>query len=176
MESYEFLFKLNEYKTELSNCSLCGESDFDSFLKVCEGSVKLLILSDVPLEREQEGYVLLLNLIKSFAIPEEDYFISSIIKCKNVERTPENFKKCRRHLAQEFKLLKPKYILLLGSGAHEAFFGTRPDGNKIRGRISSVNGFNIMTTCNPIIAADNINLKLMMHDDMEKINNLLRQN
>lgn len=170
------VFKLmsDEFINSLEVCRACGENKIPCISEEYRGTVPFLILSDLPL-KNSEGYVLLDNLIKSLGFKPSDYFISSIIKCADVDLNLDNAKNCRKHLAQEFRMLRPKIIMLLGSGAYEAFYGTKPDGNKVRGVFNKTNGFEIITSCNPNKCLDNLKLKLLLYEDMGNVQKRLNE-
>ena len=139
-----------------------------------------MILFDSPAnENSREGISLLESLMDACGISKNDYYVSYIIKCSQIAQDASDrlnqAKYCRRHLASEFKLIKPSIIMLCGSGAYEAFYGVRPDGNKIRGEFITKNNFSIITSCNPCLALNNTDLKLLLYEDMNKIKNKLSE-
>ncbi len=167
-----FFQNYNQLKTDVFGCSLCGDFEHaDQFHAT--NPVKLLILSRDPMDTGSKGRELLINLMNAHGFKKEDYMFSSVVKCKGTDSSLEVCKNCRRHLATEFKALGAKIVVLLGANSYEAFFGKHPDGNKVRGVISDLNGFKIMTTCNPELCLDNLKLKTLLYEDMGEIKKLM---
>ena len=182
----DFDKKWEEFESSCRSCESCDLCKNRTNVVIYRGSRKapLMIIGEAPGESEDlEGkpFVgrsgkLLQNLINSFGISEEDYHICNICKCRPPENRrpePSEIKACKTHLAEQFRLVKPKIILLCGSTAYEGFFNEKPLMGQVRGNFTVRNGYEIMTTYHPAYALRNPKMKVPMMEDFEKVYNRL---
>ena len=69
---------------------------------------------------------LLDSLLEALEFTEDDYHIGNIVKCRppgNRNPSREEAEACKRLLAAQFKLVKPRVILLSGKVAYQYFTG-----------------------------------------------------
>ena len=115
---------------------------------------------------------LLQSLIDAYGFDGSDYHICNICKCRPPENRrpePSEIAACKRNLAMQFMLVRPKVILLCGSTAYEGFFGTKPVMKDVRGKFIEKNGYLIMTTYHPAFALRNPANKMPIYEDMGKV-------
>ena len=184
--------KWEEFITECNACKNCGLREGASNVVIYRGNRKasLMIIGEAPGATEDEkgkpfvgrSGMLLQNLLGSVGLTEEDYHICNIVKCRPPENRrpkPNEIASCKRLLAKQFALVRPKIILLCGSTAYEAFFNEKAAMHACRGHFAEKNGYSIMTTFHPAYALRDPSKKIPMYDDMmlvrRKLDEMLAQ-
>lgn len=176
------------FEKRCRSCNSCGLRKGTKNVVIYRGSRKapLMIIGEGPGREEDEQGLpfvgmsgkLLQNLLGIYDLKPSDYHICNIVKCHPPEnRRPEAYeiKACKKHLAEQFDLVRPKVILLCGSTAYEAFFGVKPVMRDVRGFFIERNGFYIMTTFHPAYALRNEKGKIPLYEDMGKVVNKLKE-
>lgn len=184
----EFDAKWEEFEAKCRACSNCNLRAGATNVVISRGGrhAPLMIIGEAPGEQEDlkglpfvgRSGQLLQNLIDSYGLTEEDYHICNIAKCRppqNRRPTPQEIRACKPLLAEQFRLVRPKVILLCGSTAYEAFFGEKPVMRNVRGFFIEKNGFFIMTTYHPAFALRNPRNKLPIYEDMGKVRTKLTE-
>jgi uracil-DNA glycosylase family 4 len=94
---------------------------------------KIMIIGEAPGEREDgkglpfvgRSGALLNKMMKEVRLdPEKDVFITNMVKCRppgNRDPIREELFACRRFLAAQFALVKPKFLVTVGSVAMRSF-------------------------------------------------------
>lgn len=172
------------FEENCKNCNACGLREGANNVVVYRGSrlAPLMIVGEAPGEQEdQQGKPFvgksgqhMQNLINALGFTSKHYHICNIIKC----RPPQNRKPvdsevaaCKRLLAQQFKLVRPKIVLLCGMVAHQAFFGEGGRMEEVRGHFVEKNGYLLMTTYHPAYVLRNPDKRVGFYEDVEKIKN-----
>lgn len=83
-------------------------------------------------------------------------------------------KECLYFLEQEFRLVKPKFILLLGADALKALFGTHAALNKYRGVVTDYLGAKLVVTNNPADVLRNPGNMPVFENDIELFSKLVK--
>ena len=180
MADFEKMWEDFEYIC--SNCTACGLRSSAKNVVIYRGSrtAPLMIVGEAPgAEEDEEGkpFVgrsgkLLQNLLEAYGFEEKDYHICNICKCRppdNRRPDPSEIAACKKHLAIQFSLVRPKVILLCGSTAYEGFFGEKPVMKDVRGRFIEKKGYYIMTTYHPAFALRNPSAKIPIYEDVGKV-------
>jgi uracil-DNA glycosylase family 4 len=137
--------ELTTLREEVSSCIKCPELVKSRKQTVFgEGNIdaNLMIIGESPGFHENEKGIpfvgdagdLLNNIIKACGWKREDIFICNILKCRpegNRNPTDEEVYNCKGYLDKQIEIVKPKYLLLLGSIASKALLG---------GAVSSLRG------------------------------------
>lgn len=112
----------------------------------------------------------LLDLLLTASGLEPDIFhICNIVKCRppdNRVPTPEEAKACKPLLAHQFRLVRPKIIVLLGATAYKYFTGSTEGISKVRGRWIEKNGSLILPTFHPAYILRNNNERIRLWEDI----------
>lgn len=174
--------KWKSFEEMCLNCNECGLRSGASNVVIYRGSKQapLMIVGEAPgAEEDAAGkpFVgrsgrLLQSLIDAYGFDESEYHICNICKCRPPENRrpePSEIAACKRNLAMQFMLVKPKVVLLCGSTAYEGFFGTKPVMKDVRGKFIEKNGYLIMTTYHPAFALRNPANKMPIYEDMGKV-------
>lgn len=177
-----FEAKWEEFEAKCRACNNCSLRAGCTNVVIYRGGrqAPLMIIGEAPGEQEDlqgrpfvgRSGQLLQNLIDCYGFTEQDYHICNIAKCRppqNRRPTPQEIHACKPLLAEQFRLVRPKVILLCGSTAYEAFFGEKPVMRDVRGFFIEKNGFYIMTTYHPAFALRNPRNKMPIYEDMGKV-------
>ena len=182
MDSEQFNQKWNEFEALCRSCSACPLRQNATNTVIYRGGrhAPLMIVGEAPgANEDMEGrpFVgrsgqLLQSLLSSYGFSDEDYHICNICKCRppqNRRPEPTEINACKKLLAAQFRLVRPKVILLCGSTAYEGFFGQKVKMGDVRGRFIESNGFYIMTTYHPAYALRDPKQKIPIYEDMGKV-------
>lgn len=167
------------FENECRSCTACDLASTRNNVVIYRGNknASLMVIGEAPgHDEDMKGLPfvgrsgqLLQFLLASYGLTDNDYHICNICKCRPPENrrpTPDEIKCCKKHLANQFALVKPKVILLCGSTAYEAFFNTKPVMRDVRGQFIEKNGYLIMTTFHPAYALRNPKMKVPMMEDL----------
>lgn len=108
-------------------------------------------------------------LLTAHGLEPEHFHICNIVKCRppqNRVPTPDEAKACKPWLAQQFRLVHPKIIVLLGATAVKYFTGSQEGITKIRGQWIEKNGFLILPVFHPAYILRNNNERGKLWDDI----------
>lgn len=108
-------------------------------------------------------------LLTAHGLEPEQFHICNIVKCRppqNRVPTPDEAKACKPWLAQQFRLVHPKIIVLLGATAVKYFTGSQEGITKIRGQWIEKNGFLILPVFHPAYILRNNNERGKLWDDI----------
>lgn len=182
MNTEEFNNKWNEFEAMCRACNNCPLRQNATNTVIYRGGrqAPLMIVGEAPgANEDMEGrpFVgrsgqLLQSLLASYGFSDEDYHICNICKCRppqNRRPEPVEIAACKRLLAVQFRLVRPKVILLCGSTAYEGFFGQKVRMSDVRGRFIENNGYFIMTTYHPAYALRDPKQKIPIYEDMGKV-------
>ncbi|MBQ7273981.1 MAG: uracil-DNA glycosylase [Clostridiales bacterium] len=182
MNSDQFNEKWNEFEALCRSCSACPLRQNATNTVIYRGGrhAPLMIVGEAPgANEDMEGrpFVgrsgqLLQSLLSSYGFSDEDYHICNICKCRppqNRRPEPTEINACKKLLAAQFRLVRPKVILLCGSTACEGFFGQKVKMGDVRGRFIESNGYYIMTTYHPAYALRDPKQKIPIYEDMGKV-------
>lgn len=177
-----------EFESKCASCQNCDLCSGRTNIVIYRGArtAPLMIIGEAPGESEDlqgKPFVgrsgqLLQNLLATYGFTDNDYHICNICKCRppaNRRPTPDEIKACKVLLADQFRLVKPKVILLCGSTAYEGFFGAKPVMKEVRGVFIERKGYHIMTTYHPAYALRNPANKVPIYDDMGKVRDKLTE-
>lgn len=182
MTESEFNANWEAFEKACRSCDRCGLRQNATNTVIFRGGkhAPLMIVGEAPGRNEdQEGLPfvgqsgqLLQSLLSAYGFGETDYHICNICKCRPPEnRRPDatEIMSCKRLLSVQFKLVRPKVVLLCGSTAYEGFFGEKARMSDVRGKFIERNGYYIMTTYHPAYALRDPKQKLPIYEDMGKV-------
>ncbi len=147
------------------NCKDCELHK--SAQKVClsgSGPVpsKIMMIGEAPGFREDDtgkpfsgkAGQLLDKILQDSGLSREDIYITNVCKCRPPEnRTPKatEIKACAKYLDEEFKTVKPKFVILLGAVPLKAVL-KKAKITEIHGRVFEKDGIFYMPTFHPAMA------------------------
>jgi uracil-DNA glycosylase family 4 len=103
---------------------------------------------------------------------EKEVYMSNIVKCRpphNRVPSVEEQAACFPFLQQQIEILQPKIIVLLGSTALKAFFGSSARITRQRGQWQQWFQYPVMPTYHPSALLRNPNLKRETWEDFKKV-------
>ena len=115
-----------------------------------------LIIGEAPgadEDRQGEPFVgragqLLTQMLRAIGLAREEVYIANILKCRppnNRDPLSEEVQACSSYLHHQIELLEPKIILALGRIAAQSLLQVNTPIGKMRGRLYSLDKFNIPT-------------------------------
>ncbi len=113
---------------------------------------------------------LLDKMIAAIGLKREDIYIANVLKCRppeNRDPLPEESGACLPHLAEQIRLLAPKFICSLGRVAAQILLDTKTPLGKMRGRFYDVGGARMLVTFHPAALLRNPNFKKEAWEDLK---------
>jgi DNA polymerase len=172
---------LEVLQQEVAGCTRCGElasTRTQTVFGVGNPKAQLCFLGEAPgadEDRLGEPFVgragqLLNKILEACRLRREDVYILNILKCRppgNRNPAPEESLNCRRFLNRQLELIKPQYICCLGSVAAQNLLETTETIGRLRGRVHSYQGVNVVCTYHPAYLLRNPSAKKHTWDDMK---------
>ncbi|SFX57527.1 DNA polymerase [Thermoactinomyces sp. DSM 45891] len=115
---------------------------------------------------------LLSRMLEAAEIPREEIYITNIVKCRppgNRTPEPEEMSACIHILRQQFQLIRPKLIVLLGSAPTRAILDPKARITQVRGRWIERKGVHFMPTLHPAYLLRNPSAKKDAWSDFQQI-------
>lgn len=168
-----------QFVRECSECRQCALGETRRQAVVWRGAEQapLMFIGEGPgAEEDEKGQPfvgaagrLLDLLLTGHDLRPEIYHICNIVKCRppqNRVPAPEEAKACKPLLARQFRLVRPKIIILLGATAYKYFTGGSEGITKIRGQWIEKSGYLILPTYHPAYILRNNNERGKLWDDI----------
>lgn len=145
----EQLNAMKEKVQKCTNCSLCENRNKIVFSDGCEYA-PIMFIGEAPGKKEDETGIpfigragqLLRKYLFECGFSANDFYIANTVKCRppeNRKPTKEEKNACFEFLNSQIELIKPKYIVLVGSTALESFILDRKlSVTKARGQIFEI--------------------------------------
>jgi uracil-DNA glycosylase family 4 len=95
---------------------------------------------------------LLNRIIAACGMRREDVYICNIVKCRppgNRTPLPHEAENCREYLEEQLDLVRPKFIVCLGSTAATYLLGTKKPLAQLRGKFHEYKGAQVICTYHP---------------------------
>jgi uracil-DNA glycosylase family 4 len=178
-ENQSFAAAWQQFVQECEQCRNCSLGQSRKQAVVWRGSeqASLMFIGEGPgAEEDEKGLPfvgaagrLLDLLLSGFGLGPKDFHICNIVKCRppqNRVPTPEEAKACKPLLARQFRLARPKIIVLLGATAYKYFTGSSDGISKVRGQWIEKSGCLIMPTFHPAYILRNNNERGKLWDDI----------
>ncbi|BAI80885.1 uracil-DNA glycosylase [Deferribacter desulfuricans SSM1] len=175
-ELYDF------YLNEVKDCNKCRLAKNRTNLVFGEGdpNAELMFVGEGPgAEEDKQGrpFVgragqLLTKMIEAMKLKREDVYIANIVKCRPPNnRAPLNDEigACIPYLHKQIEIIKPKYIICLGSIAASALLNTTTAISKIRGSFREFKGIKVMPTFHPAYLLRNPKMKKLAWEDLQLV-------
>lgn len=166
----------------IAACESCKQCELHRSRKnavVLRGAIdaQLMIIGEGPgAEEDEQGLPfvgasgkLLDLLLQSYGLGPDTFHICNIVKCRPPENrvpSPEEAKTCKKFLASQFTMVKPRVIILLGSTAYKYFTNSNEGITKVRGQWIEKNGYFIMPTFHPAYILRNNTQRIHLWHDI----------
>ena len=117
---------------------------------------------------------LLNKIIAACGMKREEVYICNIIKCRppgNRTPLPNEAENCREYLDEQLALVRPKYIVCLGSTAATYLLGVKKPLGQLRGKFHDSRGAKVVVTYHPayLLPHRNPAAKKDVWDDMKML-------
>lgn len=166
----------------ISNCTKCPLAQGRTNVVVGRGNrnAPVLFVGEGPGANEdaqglpfvgQAGRLLDLAL-QSTGFTKEDYYIANVVKCRPPENRnplPEECAACLPYLRAQFKLIKPKIIVCLGSVASTNMIDKEAKITAIRGKWIERGGVLFTATYHPAALLRDPSKKIVMWRDLKSV-------
>lgn len=113
---------------------------------------------------------LLTKILQAIEFEREDVFIANILKSRppdNRNPLPYEIQQCEPYLIKQLELIKPKFILALGTFAAQTLLKTKEPLGRLRGRFHKYNDIPMMVTYHPAALLRNPNWKKPAWEDVQ---------
>jgi uracil-DNA glycosylase len=181
-DSFNFSAAWQQFMLECQLCRRCPLGETRRQVVVWRGAEQapLMFIGEGPgAEEDEKGKPFvgaagrLLDLLLTACGLEPDiYHICNIVKCRppqNRVPSPEEAKACKPLLARQFRLVRPKVIVLLGATAYKYFTGSHESISKVRGQWIEKNGYLILPAFHPAYILRNNLERGKLWDDIGKV-------
>lgn len=183
------------WKDEIRNpdCELCPlheGADHVCLMGSGKSTSNIMIIGEAPGAREDESHrafvgpagKVLTSVLDQIDIKREDCYITNVAKCRPPEnRTPElkEIKACvQSYLVDEFEMVKPGYVLLLGNSALRGVVGksgiTKHNGTVWEIEVAAGHTAQVMATLHPAAILRNPKWTETFAADMIRFSNLIQ--
>lgn len=172
---------------EVTGCTLCrelAETRTQTVFGVGNPQAKLCFLGEAPgadEDRLGEPFVgragkLLDKIIEACTLQREEVYILNNLKCRppgNRNPKPEESLNCSRYLIRQLELIQPEYICCLGAIAAQNLLDTQTPIGKLRGKVHTYRGINVVCTYHPAYLLRNPAAKKDTWEDMKMLMGLM---
>lgn len=171
-----------ELTKTISTCRKCALADNRTNVVVGRGNVNapVLFVGEGPGANEdaqgqpfvgQAGRLLDMAL-ESTGFEKEDFYIANVVKCRppqNRNPMPQECEACLPFLREQFKLIRPKIIVCLGSVASTTMIGKDAKITSVRGTWIERGGVLFTGTYHPAALLRDPSKKIVMWKDLKTI-------
>jgi DNA polymerase-1 len=169
---------------ECEKCGLCRTASTVNIMGVGPIPAKFMVVTDMPGWAEDEkgvpltgkGKDMLYSMLKEAGINPKECYFTNAVKCRTPEgRAPKaaEMKECREYLDGELAVVKPKYVLLLGSTSYKMMLGSGKITDD-HGKIVEKNGVKYMPSFSPWIAFRDPKRAEPLKADLMRFGNMLK--
>jgi len=169
-------------REKYKDCIMCRLCQRRTQVVIGEGNPKspLMIVGEGPgADEDLQGrpFVgkagqLLNRILQAAEIPREEIYITNIVKCRppgNRTPTDDEMNTCIVILREQFKIIRPKIIVTLGSAPTRALIDPHARITRVRGRWVEKKGVRFMPTFHPAYLLRNPSAKREAWEDFQKI-------
>jgi len=120
---------------------------------------------------------LLTKIIEAINYRRDDVYIANVIKCRPPEnRNPESDEvtSCEPFLIRQIRTIRPRVIVALGTFAAQALLKTKDPISRLRGRVYTYGGAQLIATFHPAFLLRSPDRKRDTWEDMKKVRALLQ--
>ncbi len=154
------LSRLAELVSRCTRCSELSATRRQTVFGTGNSQARIMLIGEAPGADEDargEPFVgkagqLLDKIIESSQLRREDLYICNILRCRppgNRNPLPQEACNCREFLDAQIHIVKPEYIICLGTVAAQNLLGSSQPVSKLRGQFLEYNGAKVMCTYHP---------------------------
>ena len=166
----------------ISHCQKCGlcASIHNKVPGQGNPHAKLMFIGEGPgADEDMQGLAfvgaagkLLTKMISAMGYTREDVYICNVVKCRpphNRAPEPDEMESCMPYLREQFLLVHPKVIVLLGATAAKAVLGDHIRITRDRGKWVERKGFYFMPTYHPAALLRDESKKKDAWEDLKQV-------
>jgi DNA polymerase len=175
--------QLDVLRAKVVGCTRCHElctTRTQTVFGVGNPRARLVFLGEAPGADEDakgEPFVgragqLLDKIIEACTLKRSDVYILNILKCRppgNRNPEPDEAANCREYLEAQLDIIKPEFICCLGSVAAKNLLATEVPISRLRGKLQTWRGTQVMCTYHPAYLLRNPAAKREVWDDMKTL-------
>jgi DNA polymerase len=172
---------MDELNAQVRGCQLCtllARQRTQTVFGVGSVTPRVVFFGEAPgadEDRQGEPFVgragqLLTKIIEACTWRREDVYIMNVLKCRPPEnRNPEPAEtaNCRPFFERQLEILRPEYIVCVGSVPSQALLETTDSIGKLRGRFYRYRDSKVLATYHPSYLLRNPAAKKYVWDDMQ---------
>ncbi len=180
---------LEALKKQATECHLCTLSKSRQKVVFGEGNphATLMFVGDTPSANDDSigqiftgrtGDLLTKMLENVLELTRDDVYITNILKCRALDTqapSSAHVHTCHPYLLKEIELIKPQYIVTLGTVAYHYLTGDDSPIEKVRGIIHQQDTYTIIPTYLPNYLLRNPSAKKEVFADLLKIKTLIQK-
>jgi uracil-DNA glycosylase len=167
-----------------TRCKLCKLGRTQIVFGVGDPRAQLMFVGEAPGQDEDlqgEPFVgragqLLTKIIEAIGLTRDQVYIANVIKCRppqNRNPEPDEVATCEPFLFRQIDAIKPRVIVALGTFAAQCLLKTTDPISRMRGRVFSYRGAQLVPTFHPAFLLRSPERKRDVWDDMKKVRSLL---
>ncbi len=115
---------------------------------------------------------LLTKIIEACKMQREDVYIMNVLRCRppaNRNPSPEEANNCRPFFEKQFEIIRPEFIVCLGSVAATNLLQTQASVGRLRGKFHDWRGMKVVVTYHPAYLLRNASAKKHVWTDMKML-------
>lgn len=161
-ETIKTAVSLDDLRSKICDCLKCPLGHTRKNFVFGEGNpnARVMVIGEGPgADEDAQGkpFVgragqLLTDILKAIKFSREEVFIANIVKCRPpANRTPfdSEIAECRPYLLKQIELIKPSFILCLGSTAVQSLLERKGTLGSFRKKVFDIHGAQMMVTFHP---------------------------
>ena len=174
---------LDELALRVRGCTLCKElacTRKQTVFGVGHPRPRVVFFGEAPgadEDRQGEPFVgragqLLTKIIAACSWERSDVYILNVLKCRppdNRNPLPPEVDNCRQYFERQLEILRPEYIVCVGTVPAQALLETTESVGKLRGRFHRYRGSTVLVTYHPSYLLRNPSAKRFVWDDMQML-------
>lgn len=174
---------LDEVNSEVRGCTLCRElacSRKQTVFGVGHPRPRVAFFGEAPgadEDRQGEPFVgragqLLTKIIEACGWQRSEVYILNVLKCRppdNRNPLPPEVDNCRPYFERQLEILRPEYIVCVGTVPAQALLETTESVGKMRGRFYEYRSSKVLITYHPSYLLRNPSAKKYVWDDMQML-------
>jgi len=172
---------LDAMNAEVKACKLCRElaaTRKQTVFGIGNPRARVVFFGEAPgadEDRQGEPFVgragqLLTKIIEACGWQRTDVYIMNVLKCRPPENrnpSPEETAKCRPFFERQLEILRPEYIVCVGTVPAQALLETTESVGKLRSRFHRYRDSQVLVTYHPSYLLRNPSAKKYVWDDMQ---------
>ena len=174
---------LETLNAEVRSCTLCRDlacTRKQTVFGVGNAKPRVVFFGEAPgadEDRLGEPFVgragqLLTKIIEACGWQRSDVYIMNVLKCRppdNRNPLPSETDNCRPFFERQFEILRPEYIVCVGTVPAQALLETKESVGKLRGRFHRYRDSHVLVTYHPSYLLRNPSAKKYVWDDMQML-------